>query len=56
MDGYAQDGFFTRTTPAELEALEKEQAALGSRVEALMSEWEQLEKEIAAQESAESRS
>jgi ATPase subunit of ABC transporter with duplicated ATPase domains len=47
-DLYASAGFFERTTKAELGALESEQAALGPRIDALVSEWETLERELAA--------
>jgi ABC-type multidrug transport system ATPase subunit len=49
-DLYCTPGFFERTAKEELAALEEEQAALGPRIEALMSEWEALEKEIEAGE------
>jgi hypothetical protein len=47
-DLYCGPGFFERTSAAELAALEEEQAALAPRIEALMTEWEQLEQELAA--------
>jgi ATPase subunit of ABC transporter with duplicated ATPase domains len=45
-DLYCTDGFFERTSKEEVEALDKEQSALGPRIDALMAEWEQLEKDI----------
>ena len=41
-------GFYERASRAEIAALEQEQAALGPRLEALVSEWEELEREIEA--------
>lgn len=46
-DAYASPGFYERTSPAALEALVAEEAALGPRIEALIAEWEALEREIA---------
>jgi ATPase subunit of ABC transporter with duplicated ATPase domains len=46
MDLYYDPGFFQRTSMDQIDALEKEQAALGPRIEALMAEWEELEKEL----------
>lgn len=40
-----------RTSPAEVEALVAEEAELGPKIEALISEWEALESELAALES-----
>jgi ATPase subunit of ABC transporter with duplicated ATPase domains len=45
---YCSAGFFERTPKTEVDALEQEKAALGPRIEALMAEWEELEKQIAA--------
>jgi hypothetical protein len=45
---YCSPGFFERTGKAEITALEEEKASLGPRIEALMSEWEEIEREIAA--------
>lgn len=50
-DLYASPGFYERTSPAEVEALVAEEAGLGPKIEALISEWEALESEIAALES-----
>jgi ATPase subunit of ABC transporter with duplicated ATPase domains len=47
-DLYASAGFFERTTQAQIGALEREQAELGPRIDALVSEWETLERELAA--------
>ena len=46
-DLYCSPSFFERTSKDEVAALEQEQAALGPRIEALLAEWEALEKEIA---------
>ena len=46
-DLYCAPGFFERTSKAEVAELEQEQAALGPKIEALLAEWEGLEKEIA---------
>jgi ABC-type multidrug transport system ATPase subunit len=43
---YGEPGFFERTSREELAALEAEQAALGARIDALMAEWEALEREL----------
>ena len=45
---YASDGFFERTPQAEVDALVGEEAALATKIDALMAEWEALEGEIAA--------
>jgi ATPase subunit of ABC transporter with duplicated ATPase domains len=45
-DLYCTPGFFERTSKEEVAALEEEQAALGPKIEALMAEWEALEREI----------
>jgi ATPase subunit of ABC transporter with duplicated ATPase domains len=45
-DLYCTPGFFERTSKDDVAALEKEQSELGPRIEALMSEWEELEREI----------
>jgi ATPase subunit of ABC transporter with duplicated ATPase domains len=50
-DLYASPGFYERTSPAEVEALVAEEAGLGPKIEALISEWEALESEIEALES-----
>jgi ABC-type multidrug transport system ATPase subunit len=47
-DLYCAPGFFERTGKEELAALEAEQSALGPKIEALMAEWEELERELAA--------
>ena len=47
-DLYCSPGFFERTGAEEVAALEKEQAELGPRIDALMAEWEELEREIEA--------
>jgi ATPase subunit of ABC transporter with duplicated ATPase domains len=48
VDLYCTSGFFERTSKDEVAALEREQAALGPRIDALMSQWEELEQQIAA--------
>lgn len=48
-DAYASPGFYERTTPAEVEALMAEEAALGPKIDALILEWEALEQEILAE-------
>jgi ATPase subunit of ABC transporter with duplicated ATPase domains len=45
---YCSDGFFERTSAAEVEALEQEKAGLGPQIEALMARWEAVEQELAA--------
>ncbi|HNN93415.1 MAG TPA: ABC-F family ATP-binding cassette domain-containing protein [Pseudomonadota bacterium] len=50
-DLYASPGFYERTSPTEVEALVAEEASLGPKIEALISEWEALESELAALES-----
>jgi ATPase subunit of ABC transporter with duplicated ATPase domains len=45
-DLYCSPGFFQRTGKDEVVALEQEQAGLGPRIEALLAEWEALEREI----------
>jgi hypothetical protein len=46
-DLYCSPGFFECTSKDELAALEQEKADLDPRIEALLAEWETLEKEIA---------
>jgi ATPase subunit of ABC transporter with duplicated ATPase domains len=48
-DLYADASFFQRTSRADLAALEREQSELTPKIEALVSEWEAVEREIAAQ-------
>jgi len=45
---YADAGFFQRAKRDEIDALVKEQEALGPKLERLVSEWEALEREIEA--------
>ena len=45
---FCEPGFFEKTPPAEVAALQAEEQALGPAIEALMAEWEALEAEIAA--------
>ncbi len=47
MDLYYQPDFYTKTRQEQIDALGVEQAALGPRIDALMAEWEEVEKEIA---------
>ena len=49
-DMYCAPGFFERTSREELAALEREEAALGPQIDALMAEWEALETELASPE------
>ncbi|MBL8683473.1 MAG: ABC-F family ATP-binding cassette domain-containing protein [Myxococcales bacterium] len=49
---YGQDGFYEKTSKAELEKLEREHQSLGERIAAMMLEWEQLEEEIARESAA----
>ncbi len=44
---YCSEGFFDRTSKTDLEALQLEMAQAEQRAEALMTEWEELEREIA---------
>ena len=44
---YCSDGFFEKTSKADIAKLEREQKELDDRVLTLMEEWEALEKEIA---------
>ena len=46
-DLYARSGFFEGAGALEISALEEEQAALGPRLDTLMAEWEELERELA---------
>jgi hypothetical protein len=46
-DSYTEDGFFERTSTAEVQKLETESLELGKRVEAWLAEWEAVETEIA---------
>jgi len=43
---YADPTFYQRAAPTEVDALVKEEAALGPRIESLMAEWEALEREL----------
>jgi ATPase subunit of ABC transporter with duplicated ATPase domains len=43
---YADAGFFQRASRDEIDALVKEQEALGPKIEALMGEWEAIEREM----------
>ncbi|MFO0556112.1 MAG: ABC-F family ATP-binding cassette domain-containing protein [Polyangiaceae bacterium] len=43
---YAEDGFFERTTPAEVEKLHLKERELEAKVEALLVEWEAVETEL----------
>jgi len=43
---YADPDFYQRSTPGEVEALVKEEAALAPRIDTLMAEWESLEREL----------
>ncbi len=45
---FTEEGFYTRTPAAEVDALVAEEAALGPRIAALMADWERLEAECNA--------
>ena len=45
---YADADFYQRAAPGEVAALVKEEAALSPRIDALMAEWEALERELEA--------
>ncbi len=45
---YCEPGFYEKTSKEQLAALEKEEADLGPRIDALVAEWESLEAEMAA--------
>jgi ATPase subunit of ABC transporter with duplicated ATPase domains len=45
---YAQPGFFERTLKGEILKLEREAAELGSKIDRWMSEWEEIEAELAS--------
>jgi ABC-type glutathione transport system ATPase component len=44
---YCEDGFFERTSKADVDALSREQKELDAKIEALLAEWEAIEREIA---------
>jgi ATPase subunit of ABC transporter with duplicated ATPase domains len=46
---YCTPGFFERTSKEEVAALEREQAELGPRIDALMTRWEDLERLLATE-------
>ncbi len=50
-DRYADPSFYTQTSHDDIDALGEELAALGPKVDALMTEWEGLEREIAEADS-----
>jgi ATPase subunit of ABC transporter with duplicated ATPase domains len=50
-DRYADPSFYAQTSHDEIDALGEELAALGPKVDALMTEWEGIEREIAEAES-----
>ena len=49
---YEEEGFFERTSPAEVEKIHAEEKALAAEVETAIAEWEQVETEIATLEAA----
>jgi ATPase subunit of ABC transporter with duplicated ATPase domains len=51
VDGYADEGFLSRATPADWAAKKAEQTALDAKISALMTEWEQIEAELGSPES-----
>src|SRR5204863_10071210 len=50
-DRYADPSFYAQTSHDEIDALGEELAALGPKIDALMIEWEGIEREIAESES-----
>jgi ATPase subunit of ABC transporter with duplicated ATPase domains len=44
---YAEPGFFQRTAPDQVQALQREDAELATQIERSLAEWEEIEKEIA---------
>ncbi len=44
---YCEPGFFERTSKADVAAFDREQKELDGKIEALMEEWESIEKELA---------
>ncbi len=44
--GWYEEGFYERTPPDEVERLQKEEAAIGQELEALLAEWEAIETEL----------
>jgi ATPase subunit of ABC transporter with duplicated ATPase domains len=47
-DLYAEPGFFQRTAPDQVQALQREDAELATQIEQGLAEWEDIEKEIAS--------
>ena len=45
---YADPAFYAQTSHDEIDALGEELAALGPKLDALMTEWEGIEREIAS--------
>jgi ATPase subunit of ABC transporter with duplicated ATPase domains len=45
---YCEEGFYEKASKDEIDALAKEEAELGPKIDALVAEWESLEAEIAA--------
>jgi hypothetical protein len=43
---WCEAGYYEKTPPAEIAALEAEEKALGPKIEALMAEWDALEQEM----------
>jgi energy-coupling factor transporter ATP-binding protein EcfA2 len=46
-DSYGEDGFFERTSAADVEKLEQESKQLAAQIEAWLAEWETVETELA---------
>jgi ATPase subunit of ABC transporter with duplicated ATPase domains len=44
---YAEPGFFERTAPEQVQALQRQDAELATQIEQWLAEWEEIEKEIA---------
>jgi ABC-type multidrug transport system ATPase subunit len=45
--GWYEDGFYERTPPEQVKKLQEEEAAIGRELEALLSDWESTETELA---------
>ncbi len=45
---WCEPGYYEKTPPAEIAALEEEEKAVGPKIDALMAEWEAIEAELAA--------
>ena len=45
---WCQPDYYEKTPPARIAAIEAEEKALGPKIEALMAEWEAIERELSA--------